>query len=157
MTVTGPAAVVESCADWLAASPVVSTQATTVRAWLPPLGEPSRTVMPAVLVHLVGVPDSRAAFNGAGGVRHRQYQLAVDVWWSVTTQTVGEAQSGCAELVETVIARLADDPTWGSDVVHSGGRIDARPLEDSYDDLLEGRGVFAWRITVTADLYPTAT
>lgn len=156
MTVSGPAAVVDACVGWLDTSPQVQAAAKTVQAWLPALGEPSRVAMPAVLVHVVGLPDTRVALNGAGGMRQRSYGLAVDVWWSVTAQSPEVAQAGCADLVETVIDRLADDPSWNGAVVHSGARFDAAPLDDTYDALLTGRGVFAWRIRLSADLFPIA-
>jgi len=154
--VSGPQAVIDACVAWLDC-PAVLAEAKTIQAWLPALGEPSRVAMPAVLVHLAGLPDERIAFNGAGGMRRRSYQVAADVWWSVTSQSPEAAQAGCAELVEAVIDRLADDPSWGGTVSHSGARFDARPLDDTYDALLEGRGVFAWRIQFSADLFPFAT
>lgn len=155
--VSGPQAVVEACVAWLDCPAVRAAGARTVQAWLPPLGEPSRVTMPAVCVHLEELTDQRIAFNGAGGLRQRAYPLAADVWWSVTAQHVEGAQAGCADLVEAVIDRLADDPSWDGAVSHSGPRFHARVLEDTYDALLAGRGVFAWRIRFSADLFPFAT
>jgi len=152
---TRPSEIVDGVVRWLTSATTLAT-VPTIAAWLPSV-EPSRPRMPAVYVHLLGIPDARAAFNGQGGVRDRTYRVAVDVWWSITNPDPTGDQADVADLTEDVLTRLASDPTWGGLVLRSGGQVTVGPLDDTYTDLLAGRGILTWRIAVDADRYPIAT
>lgn len=154
-TATSPSEVVAGVVRWLQADPALDG-VPTIAGWIPAV-EPARPRMPAVYVHLLGFPDMREAFNGRGGVRDRTYRLAVDVWWSVQGSDPTGDQAAAADLVETILDRLVSDPTWDSLVCHSGGNVDVNLVDDTYADLLAGRGILSWRISLDADRYPIAT
>lgn len=103
------------------------------------------------------MPDVRASFNGAGGVRQRTLRLSVDVWWSITGPDPTGDQAAALDLTEQVIDRLIADPTWDGLVSHSTGIVDCQLADDTYGDLLAGRGILTWRISLDAHRYPIAT
>lgn len=124
----------------------------TVGAWLPSV-EPSRARMPAAYAHVLAIPNARAALTGAGGARERTYRLAVDVWRAMPEQAVGEAQAAAAVLAQAVQDFLLTDPTLDGLVSTSGGTCECRLMDDAYADLLEGRGIVVWRITLDCSVY----
>lgn len=145
-----PAALVSGVAAYLAADGPADL--VTVGAWLPAV-EPSRARMPAAYVHVLAIPNTRAALTGGGGARERTYRLAVDVWRGLPEQAVGEAQAAAAVLAQAVQDFLLTDPTLDGIVSTSGGASECRLLDDTYADLLEGRGLTAWRVTLDCSVY----
>lgn len=150
-----PSTLIAGLVRWVRNGPTLSG-VPTVEGWLPAI-EPARPKMPAVYCHLLALPDARESFNGRGGVRQRTYRCGLDVWWHISTADPAAAQADAADLVELVVERVVSEPTWDGLVTHSGGNVDVRLLDDTYDDILAGRGVIAWRIAVDAHLYPIAT
>lgn len=153
---TKPSDVVAGFVRWLTADPALMSAAQTIAAWIPSV-EPARPRMPAVYVSLAGFPDARESVNGRGGVRYRRYSVVVDVWWSITSSDPTGDQAAAADIVERILDRLVSDPTWDGVVIHSGANVDVQIADDTYADLLAGRGILAWRITFDADRHPIAT